>query len=355
LGDETGQKLSAGKIATRLSEMHVPTPGETNLGYHRKRGAGMWHAYSVLSIIERETYAGIWRFGVRIGPTRNQRPKEEWIEIEVPPLVDRTIWEVAQELRGQNKLFSRRNKKHYYLLSGLIRCTCGRARSGEFFSDHQYYTCSWLNNHHPHLEERACKARSVRADAIDADVWESILGLFGDLEKLEKQLRIAQQQELATLDPKLEELNAVEAMITQTEAEALEIGQALKRATGLVAKGLEQNMNEVNQRYEALCKRRETLQRELSVTQLTDNAILELVEFAKDVFVGTENADFNTKRRNLEMLKVRVEVGNGKFKMNCLAGEISGEIRKLPKAPRGRGGSDIGGVTNLHLPAPAPP
>src|SRR6185503_20133894 len=105
----------------------------------------------------------------------------------------------------------------------------------------------------------ACKAGSVRADAIDTDVWESILGLFGNLEKLEKQLRIAQQEELAALDPKLEELNAVEAMITQTEAEALEIGQALKRATGLVAKGLEQNMNEVNQRYDALCKRREIL------------------------------------------------------------------------------------------------
>ena len=354
VGDETGQRLAAGRIAKRLSEMHVPTPGETNLGYHRKRGAGMWHAYTVLSIIERETYAGIWRFGVRIGPTRFERPKEEWIEIEVPALVDRKNWEVAQELRGQNKLFSRRNKKYHYLLSGLIRCTCSRARSGEYFSDHQYYTCSWRNNHHSRLEERTCKAGSVRADAIDADVWESILGLFGNLENLEEHLRIAQQEELAALDPKLEELNAVEAMIIQTEADALEIGQALRRATGLVAKSLEQNMSEVNQRYEALCKRRETLQSELSVTRLTDSAIQELVEFAKDVFVGIENADFNTKRRNLEMLKVRVEAGNGKFKINCLAGEISGEIRKLPKAPRGRGRSGGGGVTNSHSPALGP-
>ncbi|RIK28888.1 MAG: hypothetical protein DCC56_14500 [Anaerolineae bacterium] len=345
-GDESGQRLAAGRIAKRLSEMHISTPGETNPGYHRTRGKGMWHAYTVLSIIERETYAGIWRFGVRIGPTRNQRPKDEWIEVNVPALVDRETWELAQELKGQNKVFSRRNKKYNYLLSGLIRCVCGRAMSGEFFSDHQYYTCSWRNNHHIHLEERVCKARSVRADAIDADVWESILDLFGDLEKLEKQLRIAQQEELAALDPKLEELNAVQAMIAQTEVDAVEIGQALKRAAGLVAKSLEQNMNEVNQRYDALCRRLETLQTELNVTQLTDDTIQDLIEFAQDVFVGIENADFHTKRRNLEMLKVRVEVNNGIFKIDSLAGQISGEIRKLPKAIRYSDDSGGGGVTN---------
>lgn len=348
-GDESGQRLSAGGIAKRLSEMRIPTPGETNSGYHRSRGGGMWHTYTVLSVIERETYAGIWRFGVRIGPTRNERPKEEWIEVEVPQLVDRETWEAAQELRGQNKRFSRRNKRHDYLLSGLIRCVCGRAMSGEYFSDHQYYTCTWRNNHHSHLEERTCWARSVRADAIEVDVWDSIIDLFSNLEKLEKQLRIAQQEELNALDPKLEELNAVEAMMIQAEADAVEIGQALKRATGLVAKSLEQNMAEVNQRYDALCKRQGALQTELSVTQLTDGAIQGVIEFAQDVFVGKENADVHVKRRNLEILKVQVVVDKGRFTIYSAAGEISGEIRKLPKATRW-GGPGGGGVTNLRSP-----
>jgi len=346
-GDESGQRFSAGGIAKRLSEMRIPTPGETNSGYHRSRGSGMWHAYTVLSVIERETYAGIWRFGVRIGPTRNERPKEEWIEVEVPALVDRETWETAQELRGQNKLFSKRNKQHDYLLSGLIRCVCGRAMSGEYFSDHQYYTCNWRNNHHTHLEKRTCNARSVRADAIEVDVWDSIIDLFSNLEKLEKQLRIAQQEELDALDPKLEELNAVESMIVQTEADAVEIGQALKRVTGLVAKSLEQNMTEVNQRYDALCKRQGTLQTELSVTQLTDDAIQGVIEFAQDVFVGKENADFHVKRRNLEILNVQVVVDNGRFTIYSSAGEISGEIRKLPKATRW-GGPSGGAVTSLR-------
>ncbi|MBI5353958.1 MAG: recombinase family protein [Chloroflexi bacterium] len=342
LGDETGQRLSAGKIAARLSEMQIPTPGETNIGYHRKRKAGMWHPNAILDIISSETYAGIWRFGVRIGSTRIRRPKEEWVEIEVPALIERKDWEKAQELRILNKQLSKRNAKHDYLLSGLVRCVCGSAMSGEFFSNHQYYTCTWRNNHHSRLEERTCKARSVRADAIEPDVWESIVSLFANLETLEEHLRIAQQEELAALDPKAEELSAVEAMIIQTELDAHEIGQGLRRASGLVAKSLEQNMNEVNLRYDALCQRREILKSELSIVRLTDGAIQELVEFAQDVFVGIENADFQTKRRNIELLKVKVEINQRSFRIDCLAGQITGEIRKLPIAPRS------GIVTGLH-------
>jgi site-specific DNA recombinase len=181
-GDETEKRLSAGKIAKRLSEMRILTPGEINPGYHRKRESGMWQPGAVLDIISREVYAGVWRFGVRIGPTRSKRPEEEWIEVEVPAIIDRDMWEAAQVQRYRNKQFSKRNAKHDYLLSGLIRCGCGSALSGEYFSNHRYYSCTWRNNHHTNLEERKCKARSVRAEAIEADVWDSIVKIFADRE-----------------------------------------------------------------------------------------------------------------------------------------------------------------------------
>jgi len=349
IGDENGKRLSAGKIAKRLSQMKIPTPGEVNSGYHRKRPSGMWHACAVLDIISREVYAGIWRFGMRIGPTRHKRPEEEWIEVEVPAIIDRDLWDAAQDQRQRNRQFSRRNAKHDYLLSGLIRCSCGRAMSGEYFSNHRYYSCTWRNNHHTNLEKRPCKARSVRADAIEVDIWDSILSIFSDRERLETQLKVAQQQELEALDPKLEELNAVEALITDTEQEAVEIGQAIKRAKGLVAKTLDQNMKEVNTRYEALCKRRDTLQSEVSVIRLTDSAIREFMKFAEDVFTGIENADFETKRRVLEMLDISVVVNSGRYKMEGIAGKWNGEIRKIKR------NSKVGTANDLHLPKPGLP
>ena len=136
----------------------------------------------------------------------------------------------------------------------------------------------------------------------------------------------------------------MEAMIADTEQEAIEIGQAMKRASGLVARTLEQNMNEVNTRYEALCERRDVLQDEVNVTRLTDAAIQEILEFAEDVFAGIENADFNTKRRNLEMLDVKVVVDSGKYRIESIAGKWEGEVRKIKR------NSKVGTVNDCNSP-----
>jgi hypothetical protein len=69
-----------------------------------------------------------------------------------------------------------------------------------------------------------------------------------------------------------DELSTVEAMITDAEREAVEIGQALKRASGIVGKALERDMENINRRYEALCKRREVLLAEIGAVRLTDTA-----------------------------------------------------------------------------------
>ena len=66
------------------------------------------------------------------------------------------------------------------------------------------------------------------------------------------------------------------------------------------------------------------------------------MNFLRMFFVGIENADFQTKRRNLELLKIRIEITQGCFTINSLAGKISGEVRKLPIATRS------GIVPDLH-------
>jgi len=355
-GDETGKPLAGAAIARRLSEMRVPTPGEVRPGYNRTREPGMWRPGKVLKIISHEVYAGVWHYGVRIGPTRNTRPPEEHIAVSVPAIIDRELWTAAQERRGRNKRMARRNGKRNYLLRGLIKCGCGCSMCGEFFSNHRYYTCSWRQNHHAGIEERTCFARSVRADAIEPDIWEGLVSIFADTARLEELLRIAQQEELEAFNPKREELAAVEAMIIDAEREAGEIGQALKKASGIVGKALEQDMQNVNQRYDALCKRQRKLTAELSATTLTEAAIQDAIRFAEDVRVGIENADYETKRYNLETLKIQVTVQDGRYHVESLIGDWEGEIRKLPRASRkSKGGDKVGIVSASRLQGTNPP
>ena len=51
---------------------------------------------------------------------------------------------------------------------------------------------------------------------------------------------------------------------------------------------------------------------------------------------GIENADFETKWRNLETLQVEVVIKNGRFYVTTLAGKWDGEIRRIPMARKGK-------------------
>lgn len=332
VGDGESGPLAATAIARRLAKLRVPTPGEARPGYNRTRETGMWTPAKILNILSNEVYAGVWWFGVRIGATRQTRPVEERIAVDVPAIVSRATWKAAKAQRARNKKHAKRNAKHDYLLSGIISCACGMAMCGEWSGakKHRYYSCSWINNHHLGLEERTCRARKVRIDAIEADVWDSLKGVFSDLVQLEELLRRAQQEELAALTPQQAELDTVTTLLAECEQQAADIARAIVKATGVVESALEKEAHAVNMRHAALVKRRDELTAALAQTRLTDEAIRDTVRLAANVRAGLENADFATKRWILELFQVQVTVRNGRFYVSCLAGNWDGEIRLLP-------------------------
>ena len=331
-GDESGNPLSAMAIAKRLSQTGVPTPGERQKGYgFRKRASGMWHPVAVLDILSHEVYSGVWRFGGCATRASRRRPVEEQIAVSVPAIVDRKTWEAAKVQRKRNKVMARRNSRGGYLLRGLIRCWCASAMCGvthkRTYGTYAFYVCNWRANHHSKLEKRLCQDKAVRADAIEADVWDEIKGLFSDLDRLWDDLKRAQQMELDTQDPRRDELQAVEGLIEQADHEISEIAAALPKAKGRVGETLQAKADEVNARYDALTKRRSELQAELGALRLTEDALSEILQYARDVRVGVQNADYDTKRRILETLDVKIKVKDGRYFIKCILGETEGKIR----------------------------
>jgi len=329
-GDGEGEPLSELAVARRLSELHIQTPGECRPGYKRTRAPGMWQAGKVLEELGHELYAGVWRYNVRIGNSYNKWPEDEQIKVSVPAIIDRATWEAVQKRKARNKRMARRNRKRDYLLSGLVKCACECAMCGNYVSDHRYYMCASRHNRRAGLEERTCRARSVRADAIEADVWDSFAVIFSDLARLEELLRQAQAEELAAMMPKRSELDIVEAMLAESVQQAADIASAVVRASGVVGRALERKAEAVNKRHEDLTKRRDELAVAVSAARITDAAISDTVKFAADVGFGLEGADYQTKRRILEMLDVTVTVDRGRFTVSSAIGEWGGEVRRLP-------------------------
>ena len=341
-GDENGKALATRAIAQRLSEMGIPAPGELQRGYkHRKRGKTMWGQNTVIQILEREAYAGVWYFGLYEktgkGNTYKKGNGENAIAVNVPAIIDRETWERAQARREYNAKMSMRNCKHDYLLRGMIRCgVCGLAMTGHFVNNppNLYYQCGqcYARNR---LEPR-CSARMVRADAIEPDVWQEIEELFQDIDRLWSDLKAAQQNEEDKLKPVREKLETVEEFIKHAEGELDEIAMALRAARGRVVARFEKQQDEVNAQLDSLFKQREELIAELGARKLTDSSIESIIQFARDVRAGIDGADFAAKRRILESLGVEVKVKEGRYFIKCVIAETEGEIRDTDKRHKTR-------------------
>src|SRR3982750_321765 len=131
--------------------------------------------------------------GPHTGPAtcRRLRPREQWIAISVPALVDQEMWDRAQAQLARNAALSfRHNARHSYLLRCLLTCGfCGLAMYGVTRPatarkpPRQYYECHGKDCV---LSARtaACPSRSVRAEEIEDAVREHVAGLLADPDRL---------------------------------------------------------------------------------------------------------------------------------------------------------------------------
>ncbi len=316
-------RLTMRGIARKLEEMHVPTPGKD--GYASRGARGIWSHTIIQTLLDNETYAGVWHYGNRKGAQRQRTPVSEQMAVSVPAIVDRATWDAAQKLRIHNKAMSKRNTRYEYLLRGRIRCGCGSAMTGRGLGDHnsRRYVCvsrTYLKSD--------CREPSVSAGAIEAQVWDELKNIFRNLKQLKCELLKAQQAEIDAQEPKRDELKAIESNIAHTEKQAAELARALRRTDpdGIVGKSLQADIDKTNALYREQLKRRDDLIAELSSRTLTDEAIGSIIQFARDVRRGIESAEFADRQFAVERLNVQVKVENGRYNASCVLGEWSGEV-----------------------------
>ncbi len=172
--------LSVYAIAERLTTEDIPTPKDRM----RTLPARVWHTSSIARMLRNTAYIGtIYEGKMRNLPgkrnpdrkTRHQHvPREQWIPITVPPIIDQATFEAAEAQLTRNKLQSQRNRKHDYLfVNGRLRCgQCGGAMTGATKpGGSRHYGC----NRRPFQDAVAPhRRRTVQATAIEPVVWEAV-------------------------------------------------------------------------------------------------------------------------------------------------------------------------------------
>src|SRR5581483_4001596 len=179
-GDGRDYPLSIRGIATRLTEMRIPTRGDTVKHIYKKRGFAVWTEGMVRHILTNEAYTGIWHFGktqmVNDGKEQARkvvnkrglgkqvaRPRAEWIPVQVPAIIDRAAFNAAQKRLALNREQARRNAKREYLLGKRMRCAkCGYTIVGFARREHnRYYQC---NGHRK--KDNDCDMPAFRAELV---------------------------------------------------------------------------------------------------------------------------------------------------------------------------------------------
>jgi site-specific DNA recombinase len=138
---------------------------------------------------------------------RKLRPREQWIAVPVPALIDQDLWERAQAQLQRNAALSfRNNTRHNHLLRCLLTCGCcglamyGVSRPLDAAGRRRHsYRCRGRDCTLT-AREAPCPRAEVNGEALDRAVWDHVRGLLGDPQRLLAQFQdfaLAADQEVA--------------------------------------------------------------------------------------------------------------------------------------------------------------
>lgn len=323
-GDEDNKPMTLWQIAYRLSQMGIPTPAETDgRKIRRKRGNHIWSIETVSGILANVTYTGVWQYGKRIGSGGygGRRPTDQLVTVQVPVIIDRSLFEVAQKRREHNKLRAKRNAKRDYLLSGHIRCAiCNYAMTGCARTDHhgqRFYRCGKYR--FTDMAKGLCRRKQVRANLLEEKVWAYILSVITNRAEFEAALHEAQKRERDALEPKREQLATLLEQITEDETKATHLAEALfQTPEGAVRRALQEKIAEFERLHIERVKRRDELEATMGTQPLNDADISAALQFRADIIEGMQAPTFEDRRRVLELLRVRVNVTEEKAVVTCV-------------------------------------
>ena len=288
--------------------------------------------------------------GPRAGlPTcRKPRPREEWIPIPVPAIIDTVTYQYASEQLARNSALSfRNNTRNDYLLRCLLTCrTCGLAMCGVTSSgaggrrQHRYYICHGKDTL-ARDRTRPCPQPRTRVEELDAAVWDHVQRLLEDPATLAAQFeeRARQADALdaaATAGPKweaqLRRLDREEQRLLDAyQAEAIELDELKKRR------------EQIRVQRQILTMQRDQEQWLRCERQTAKEVWADLMAFCERVRSRLDEATLAERQRILQLLIERVIVGEDALEIRHVIplGRLKAEPADSgPTDPTGSGGGE---------------
>jgi len=343
------EDLSVRQIAIRLNTLGVPAA--------RKR---FWVQSSVLHILNNPAYTGRAYFGktepaepkkpMRPGgyrkalkSSRVHRPRSQWIEVPIPAIIDVKVQEEAQSCLRRHVLFSSRNVQREYLLRAMVTCgSCGlrmeasyKRFTGRYNYEYLWYACRGRLHAVDTGRETKCTAKRVRADELDAVVWQAIVSWLQSPEMLREEISSWRAARGSN-----SQLARERARVGATDRH---LGMQVDRLIDAYQRGV-LKVDELKARRERLEVARDVnraRERELRAQELSQGRVDRLGDdlnaFAATLRDGLEQLSFTDRERLTRLLVERVVLTGDRVTIEH-AIPLSGRFSGLRPSSRGRSG-----------------
>jgi len=299
-----------------------------------------WANASLHRILTNEAYIGrTWAFtkrmikGDRIKVERKSR--DQWIEIPdcTPAVIDEALFNKVQERLKRNRELARRNVKRDYLLRGLVYCSkCGWRYQGaqkkyetkEGMKDYLYYRDS--SSFRP--VAKPCDNPSWKAEGLENIVWEKVSEVLSDPQVVIEGIKAIQNDDTNVLNQELADTEERLKVLDDEQYSLLD--QSLR---GFPPEMIEEENQKINASRNELAKRKAELETRIQSAKQAEVDIGNIQKACEIVKGNLTELTFDTKRKALEALNIRVWIDKGKV---TIEGVIPyGAIASIPSKRNG--------------------
>ena len=333
----TNERTSLVKLADRLNR----------LGVSRPQGGQRWRASLMSRMLRNETYAGTlwqnrWRdekvadaLGHKPSVKVVERPKEEQISVAVPAIVPRNVFEAAQRRLNENQELAKRNAKREYLLSGLVKHSCGGRMRGRTNKGTMFYYCFRSNHSKAPINERGepqtCNCGWVNGRELERAVWDTVTNLLRQPDLMVQELERLSKPDSATRE-------ALEGELAQVKKRLEELPKEERRLVEGYRKGLypdfmmREEMEQLGKEQAALSERKLELESQLAHLEKALSYRGQLESLAEQLGRGLDALDFSQRRDLLHLLVDEVTYQDGTVTIRTI---IPLEGRRLSSVAQG--------------------
>lgn len=281
---------------------------------------GAWKPDRIAKMVHKGLYTG----------THVHRSRHGVEAVAVPPLIDEDLRAAAERSLKTNRQFASKNARRLYLLRGLVECAeCGAAYCGTTHAVRKipYYVCNGNKVNRRYGGARACNAKSVRGDHLEAAVWADCAAF---LQNPGPALAEAQRQLRARLSD-LPKLEAERVRLVENLAEKdieRERAMTLYRRGRVSLDDAERQIDEVQKEAAQLRQQIEAIRTAEELSEAAETQYTDAVAMAADL--ATELEQIEAAERGDDLIAKRATAHRKRRIIERL-------VRRITIAPTGDG------------------